>query len=159
MLALESRALGVMRALLGAGTLLAMTACGGGGSSGTNPVPNYGYCGNDTQYQLARPQSGATISTGSQPFEIVANGNNNQIFQSYQNFQLVLVPQNNSSAGVQTANLTQSSDPRGYQPFGSDYYYSGQLQTNLQSGQIYNVFLNSNTSNCTPIGPLGQLYT
>ena len=65
MLASHSRAIGALRTLIAGGALLAMTACGGGGSSGTSPVPNSGYCGNDTQYALANPQSGGNISFGS----------------------------------------------------------------------------------------------
>lgn len=159
MLAQDTRAAGKLRALVAGASLLAITACGGGGSAGTAPVPFSQYCGNDTQYALAKPQSGANISTGSQTFEIVASGNNNQIYQSYQNFQLILVPQNNTNQGVTTGQLSLTSDRSGYQPFSSNYYYNAQLQTNLQPGQLYNVFLNASTSNCTPIGPIGQLYT
>jgi len=160
MLSRSPRALGTLRALVAGSALLAMTACGGGGgSTGTNPVPNYGQCGNDTSYQLARPQSGSNIGTGNQTFEIVASGNNNQIYQSYQNFQLVLVPQNSNSGGITTGPFSLANDKGGYAPFQSDFYYSTQLQGNLQFGQTYNVYLNAFTSNCTPIGPIGQLYT
>ncbi len=160
MLASQPRAIGALRALLAGGALLAMNACGGGsGTSGTSPVPNSGYCGNDTQYALANPQSGGNSSTTGQSFEIVVNGNNNQIAQSFQNFQLVLVPQNNSSGGVTTGPFSRASDPNGYHPYTTDYYYTTQLQSNLQSGQTYNVYVNAFTSNCTPIGPIGQLYT
>jgi len=160
MLASQSRAIGALRAVIVGGALLAMTACGGGGSSsGTSPVPNSGYCGNDTQYALANPQNGGNISTTGQSFEIVVNGNNNQIAQSFQNFQLVLVPQNNSSGGVTTGSFSRASDNGGFHPFTTDFYYTAQLQSNLQFGQTYNVYVNAFTSNCTPIGPLGQLYT
>jgi len=160
MLASQSRAIGALRAVIAGGALLAMTACGGGGSSsGTSPVPNSGYCGNDTQYALANPQNGGNISTTGQSFEIVVNGNNNQIAQSFQNFQLVLVPQNNSSGGVTTGSFSRASDNGGFHPFTTDFYYTAQLQSNLQFGQTYNVYVNAFTSNCTPIGPLGQLYT
>jgi len=159
MLASHSRAIGALRTLIAGGALLAMTACGGGGSSGTSPVPNSGYCGNDTQYALANPQTGGNISTTGQSFEIVVNGNNNQIAQSFQNFQLVLVPQNNNNGGVTTGSFSRASDPGGIHPYPTDYYYSAQLQSNLQFGQTYNVYVNAFTSNCTPIGPIGQLYT
>lgn len=159
MLASQSRAIGALRAVIAGGALLAMTACGGGSSSGTSPVPNSGYCGNDTQYALANPQNGGNISTTGQSFEIVVNGNNNQIAQSFQNFQLVLVPQNNSSGGVTTGSFSRASDNGGFHPFTTDFYYTAQLQSNLQFGQTYNVYVNAFTSNCTPIGPLGQLYT
>jgi hypothetical protein len=160
MLASHSRAIGALRAAIAGGALLAMTACGGGGSgsSGTSPVPNSGYCGNDTQYALASPQSGGNISTTGQSFEIVVNGNNNQIAQSFQNFQLVLVPQNNSG-GVTTGSFSRTSDKSGFHPYTTDFYYTAQLQSNLQFGQTYNVYVNAFTSNCTPIGPIGQLYT
>lgn len=158
MLALHSRAAAFARAFIAFGLAAGVTACGGGSSSsGTSPVPNYGFCGNDTSYALARPQSGGTITAG-QTIEIVASGNTNQIYQSYQNFDLILVPANNSGNAV-TGSLATASDPSGYKPFSSDFYYSGTLQTGLIPGQQYNVYVNSYTSNCTPVGPIGQLFS
>jgi hypothetical protein len=140
------------RTLIAAG-LLALTACGGG-SSGTAPVNNFGFCGNDTQYALARYNPG-----GNATIEIVANGNNNTIYNSYQSFDLLLSLSPNSpnaNGTVSTGSLTLSSDSSGPHPFSSDYYYTATTQGFLQPGFTYYVWLNAFTSNCVPIGPLGS---
>lgn len=139
---------------------LALAACSGGGSSGTAPVPNTQYCGDDTQYALARPQSGQSIPSGTSTVEIVASGTNNQISRSYQNFDLLFVPAANSGPNVATGPLAAVSDTSGYHPFSSDYYYSGTISApGLAPATLYNVYLNAFTSNCTPVGPIGQLGT
>ncbi len=137
---------------------LALGACSGGGSSGSSPVPNTQFCGNDTQYALARPLSGNTIPTGNTTIEIVASGTNNQISQSYRNFDLLFVPANNNVGNGSTGPLSTTSDSGGYHPFSMDFYYNGTLAANsLVSGTLYNVYVNAFTSNCTPVGPIGQL--
>ncbi|MDQ2858430.1 MAG: hypothetical protein M3R53_07235 [Candidatus Eremiobacteraeota bacterium] len=143
-------------ALLGTIAAAALSACGGGGSSSSN-VP---LCGSDTQYQLASPQSGAYVGPGTPTVEIVANGSSNQIYNSFQNFDLLFVPTNASYPTVPTGSLSQSSDPNGYHPYSSDFYYKGTvLSPGLTAGLTYNVYLNVFTSNCSPIGPIGQLGT
>ena len=144
------------------GSIFTATACSGGGSSGAAPVPNTQFCGNDTQYALANPQSGQSITANSNAtIEIVASGNNNQIYQSFKNFELLLVPANNngSTAGqVATGALSLTGANAAFVPFPSDFYYNGTLQSGLQSGLQYNVYLNAFTTNCVPIGPIGQLF-
>lgn len=142
------------------GSIFAATACSGGGSSGAAPVPNTQFCGNDTQYALANPQSGQNITANSNAtIEIVASGNNNQIYQSFKNFELLLVPANNNgSTNGQVATGALSLTTGTFAPFPSDYYYNGTLQSGLQSGLQYNVYLNAFTTNCVPIGPIGQLF-
>ncbi len=138
--------------------LLAATACAG--NSGSAPVPNTLFCGNDTQYALARPQSGQAVPIGTSTVEIVASGNNNQIAQSYQSFDLLFVPANNGNPTVATGQLSPARDPNGYQPFTSDYYYNGTIASpGLAPGTLYNVYVNAFTSSCTPVGPIGQLGT
>ncbi|GAC1400383.1 MAG: hypothetical protein NVS2B8_08770 [Vulcanimicrobiaceae bacterium] len=144
-------------------SLLAATGCSGGGSSGSVPVPNTAFCGSDTSYALARPLNGQSIQNGTSTIEIVANGSNNQINASFQNFNLFFVPANNNGSlqgQVTTGPLARSSDPGGFAPFGSNFYYSGTLQSpGLAPGTVYNVYVNAFTSNCTPVGPIGQLGT
>jgi len=133
-----------------------LSACGGGGSSTSNAP----LCGSDTQYQLASPQTGGYAGPGTPTIEIVANGSNNQIYSSFQNFDLLFVPTNASYPTVPTGSLAQASDPNGYHPYGSDFYYKGTvLAPGLSAGLAYNVYLNVFTSNCTPIGPIGQVGT
>ncbi len=145
------------------GSIFVATACsGGGGSTGAAPVPNTQFCGNDTQYALANPRSGQNVSANSNStIEIVASGNNNQIYQSFKNFELLLVPANNNGSTngqISTGALSLTGANGAFAPFPSDYYYNGTLQSGLQSGLPYNVYLNAFTTNCVPIGPIGQLF-
>lgn len=151
-----TRALCLIPAL---GATLALGACSGGGSSGTSPVPNTQFCGNDTQYALARPLSGQAVpASGSPTIEIVASGTNNQISQSFKNFDLLFVPANSNAPNASTGPLSTTSDNNGYHPFNMDFYFNGTLTSNgLIPGTLYNVYVNAFTSNCTPVGPIGQL--
>jgi hypothetical protein len=138
-------------------TLISFSACGGGGGGGTAPVPSSQFCGNDTQYALANPQNGGFVNSGTPAVEIVANGNNNTIANSFQNFDLIFVPQFGNNQ-VFTGSLSPTADPNGPHPFASDFYYSATVQPpGLFAGQQYSVFLNAN-ANCNPI-PLGTLFT
>lgn len=143
-------------------SLLVATACSGGSSTGAAPVPNTQFCGNDTQYALSSPQTSGTIAANTNAtIQIVASGNNNQIYQSYKNFDLILVPANNNGSTVgqvATGPLSLTGANTSYQPFSSNYYYNGTLQSGLVSQTNYNVYVNAFTSNCTPIGPIGQLF-
>lgn len=147
------------------GVLLFASACSGSGNSGTSPVPNTQFCGADTQYALARPQSGQAIQSNvSVLVEIVASGNNNQIARSFANFDLLFVPAGNNTGSLQgslaTGSLSLTSDKGGYAPFTSDYYYNGTIASpGLAPQTLYNVYVNAFTSNCTPVGPIGQLGT
>ena len=137
--------------------LLALGGCGGSSNSGSASVPTTVYCGNDSSYALARPLNGGTISAGTPSVEIVASGNNNQLGQSYQSFNLLFVPRSNAPQ-VQTGGFAAASDPSGYHPFASDFYYSGTVQSpGLFSGQTYDVYLNAFSTNCTPNGPIGAV--
>ena len=147
------------------GALVLASACSGGGSSGTSPVPNTQFCGADTQYALARPQSGQSVQANTNVVvEIVANGNNNQIAKSFTNFDLIFVPAGNNNGSLQgsvsTGSLSITSEKGGYAPFSSDYYYNGTIASpGLAPQTLYNVYVNAFTSNCTPVGPIGQLGT
>jgi len=144
------------------GALFGAAACSGGGTAGTSPVPNTQFCGNDTQYALARPQSGQSVPSNTvTSVEIVASGDNNQIAQSFQNFNLLFVPTNGFGQTVATGGLSRARDNGGFAPFPTDFYYTGTIGNGgtaaLAPGTLYNVYVNAFTSNCTPVGPIGQL--
>ncbi len=140
--------------------MIMISACSGGGGSGTSPVPITQFCGNDTQYALARPLSGQAISTGTPTVEIVASGSNNQIAQSYRNFDLLFVPANGNGGTVATGSLSTAIDQYGYHPFTQDFYYNATIVApGLAPSTLYNVYVNAFTSNCTPVGPIGQVGT
>ncbi len=147
------------RALLVACSLLAVTACSGGGSSGTSPVPNTnGPCSFDAQagnVQLAFPQNGAQVSSGSvNRLEVVAAGNQLAFSSSFGNYMLVAISQFNNGLVAATGNLGVASDPNGYHPFpqppGDFYYAAGITQGSIQPGQVYNVYLNIQSNQCQP---------
>ncbi len=143
-------------------SLFALAACGGGGSSGSNPVPfNGGSCDPGTSISLSFPNntngnfpSGVPTNIGR--IEIVANGNNNTIFNSFTQFDTVLVP-NNGFGNVQGGFLTLTSDNGGPHPYTSDFYYNSSIPT-LQPGVGYTVYINVPSNNCQPI-PFGQFAT
>lgn len=147
-----------MRNLLAFGIILALAACGGG-STGTAIPATGSVCDPGTQVTLARPFSGQTgVPTGTSTIEIVANGNNNTLFQSYQSWNLFLVPQFGFGGQITTNNLTITSDNTGPHPYPSDFYYNATFGGGLQAGQTYAVYLNANV-NCSPVGPIGSFST
>jgi len=146
------------RTVLVAASLVIAAGCGGG-SSGTTPIPNPGsnnYCDPDNNgVQLARPTSGFPM-TASNTLEIVANGNTDTLSRSYSQFDLNLV--DNFGNRFATGTLSLASDPRGPQPYATDFYYSGVVQGNLPGGDFFTVYLNAPNTNCTPL-PIGSLQT
>jgi hypothetical protein len=147
------------RTALVAASLVVAAGCGGGGSSGTNPIPNPGssqYCdANNSGVQLARPTSGFPM-TASNTLEIVANGNGDQLAQSFAQFDLNLV--DNFGNRFVTGPLSLTSDRGGPQPYASDFYYNGVVQGTLPAGDFFTVYLNAPNTNCTLL-PIGSLQT
>ena len=147
------------RALIAA-AIFVVAGCAGG-STGTSPVPfNGGSCDPGTSIQLAFPnntngnfQSGVPTNIGH--VEIVANGNNNTLFNSYTSFDTVLF--GNNGQQVQGGFLTTTSDQGGPHPFTSDFYYNSSIPT-LQPGVLYTVYINVPSNSCQPI-PFGQFAT
>ncbi len=143
-------------------SLFAVSACSSGGSSGTNPVPNTnGPCSYDAQagnIQLAYPPNGSQVSAGSvNRLEVVAAGNQLAFSTTFANYMLVAISQFNTNINATTGNLGTASDPNGYHPYpvpnpGDYYYAAGINQGSIQSGQIYNVYLNVQVNNnpCQP---------
>ena len=134
-------------------SVLALAACGGGGSTGTNGIPNPGsnqLCDANSQgLQLARPGPGqGGVSSGTNTIEIVDNGNSDTLFGSYQQFDLNVIDTQTGNE-IDTGPLNLVSDPSGPHPYSSDYYYSGTLQGSLQPGRFYNVYLNAPQTNCS----------
>lgn len=151
-----SRVALLSRTLLFAGAAVVASACSGGGTgtSGNSPVPINQYaCDGGTQTQLARPAPNSGGNGSVSTFEIVANGNNNQLGQSFQQYDLLIAPPGvPPTQGYVTNALTSVPDPNGPHPFSSDYFYSATLQNGpLQLGQTYDVYLNAYNSNCTAV--------
>jgi hypothetical protein len=148
-LPLSSHAL-VPRAILAVVALCALAACGG--SSGSNPAPPFGPCNPDAQVTLARPLDGSTGVPASSitSIEIVAFGNNNQLFASFAQYQLVAVPASGTPFSSNN-NLSLTSDPNGFHPFPSDFYYTANFNGGqFVPGNSYGIYLNVASTNCRP---------
>ena len=139
-------------ALLIAAAALALAACSGSSSSGNGPVPQTnGPClPSDTQATLAfpNPTNGFTNASSVNRLELVTNGNNNSFAGSYAQYMLVAI---GGGTTVTTANLSPANDQNGYHPYGSDFYYAGNVNSGtVFSGVTYTVYLNTQNSNCSP---------
>lgn len=139
----------IARAILAFVSLAALAACGG--SSGSTPAPPFGPCNPDAQVALSKPIQGSTgVPATITSIEIVANGNNNQLYTSYAQYQLVAVPSFGSPFNSNN-NLSLTSDPNGYHPFPSDFYYTANFNSGqFAPGNTYAIYLNVNSTNCQP---------
>ncbi len=149
-----------VRVLLIAAATMALAACSGSSGSGNNPVPQTnGPClPPDTQATLSlpNPSNGFTNASSITKLELVTNGNNNSFASTYANYMLVAI---GGGSSVTSTNLSPSNDQNGYHPYGSDFYYAGNISSGqFFSGVTYTVYLNTQNSNCTPTA-LGQFQT
>ncbi len=142
-----------LRAMALAAGLLSITACSGSGSNGLGGILGNGPgggCDPGTRVTLARPVSGSTNVGSINSIEIVADGNNSTLDQSFSQWQLQAL----DSFGTTTTGgqLNRATDRGGYQPFPSDFYYSSSFP-NLQTGVTYRIFLIKNgCGNATDVG-------
>ncbi len=144
-------------AFAAAGTVL--VACSGGASNGNNPTVAGTSCSPGTQLALAVPfsnETGVPISTSQ--IVIVANGNGNYLYQTYANWQVVLLINNNINNGLPGGNLTLINDNGAPHPFPTDYYYSSSI-SGLVPGLTYAVYLNQQNTSCSLVGPIGGFST
>ena len=137
--------------------LFSIPACGGsggGGPFGGGGGPTLFACNPGTQVYLANPQNGQNGVGSISQIEIVANGNSNTLGQSYSQWNLSV--QDSFGNFIGGNSLNPSSDPNGYHPFASDYFYTSSFPS-LQTGRTYTVSLAQNGL-CTP-EPLGSFST
>ena len=144
-----------LRALAIGASVVALSACSSAGSNNSPFGPNGGICDPGTQVQLDYPNPyQANVSTSTNQINIVANGNNNFLYTSYSQWNLILRGSNGDQ--IIGGNLNLISDPNGLHPYTSDYYYGSSIQS-LGFGETYTVQLNYN-ANCTPVS-IGQFST
>ncbi|MEO6912611.1 MAG: hypothetical protein ABI182_01145 [Candidatus Baltobacteraceae bacterium] len=132
-----------------AAVLLGLAACGSGGAGGIGGILGGGAleCNPGTQVQLANPGPNQSVGGGIGSIEIVANGNNNTLYSTYNQWNLQLI--SNLGDQVTSGSLNLTADPNGPHPYQSDFYYSASIQS-LPSGRIWTVELNQTSNNCTP---------
>ena len=142
----------VLRILAPALLLAGLCACGGGGGGlfgGGNPIGLGSECNAGTAVELANPQPN-TYAPGANQITLVANGNNNNLYSTYQNW-YVYVVSNNTGQTIQGGQLSLVSDPSGPHPYQSDYYYGSSLQQSLPSGSSWTVNLAQYSGSCNAI--------
>lgn len=143
----------VLRFIAPALALAALSACGGGGSGifNGNPIFNgsSGECSTGTSVELASPQPGS-YAPGTTSITIVANGNNNNLYDTYQNWYVYLTD-SYSGQTISGGQLGLTSFPNGPHPYSSDFYYSSQLQQSIPSGGNWNVYLTEFNGSCQAV--------
>jgi hypothetical protein len=135
---------------------VSVAACSGtggliGGIGGILP------CNTGTQVQLASPLAGQSGVSNLSQITLVANGNSNNLYSTYQNWYVYV--SNGFGTQIQGGQLNLVADPNGPHPYASDFYYSSQLQQTLAQGQTWNAFLaEQNAGSCSAV-PLGSFST
>lgn len=148
----------LIRLALASSLVFALSACGSGGIGNIlGPINNPQIqCDPGTQVQLANPQPGQTgVSGNIGQIIIVANGNNNTLYNTYNQWFLTLTDQFGNT--VQGSNLTPVSYPSGPHPYASDYYYGSNFGQ-LAAGSTWTVKLTEQNANCAPM-PLNSFST
>ena len=125
----------ILRAAAVAAVLLGISACSSGGGVG---IKETAQCNPGTAVQLARPSQGQTGVGAINSVEIVADGNSNVLYQTYQFWQLSA--QDSSGNIISGGALSLVADKTGPQPYPQDFYYSSSF-SNLHSGTTYSILL------------------
>lgn len=136
----------IARLTLAFGCLVLLSACSGNGSGGGLFGGN-GACQPGTDVTLANPRQGQLASSNIGQVEIVANGDSNTLHDTSNQWYVTL------SSGFTTingGNLVPFSDPNGYHPYGSDFYYTSSFG-NLPTGTTWTVSLAWSTQSCSPV--------
>lgn len=149
------------RLFLASTLVLALAACSGSGAGGLGNIfgpINSGSleCNTGTQVELASPQPGATVSGNIGQVIIVANGSNNNLYDTYGQWNLTLADQYGDV--IQGGPLSLVSDPGGPHPFPSDYYYGSNIGQ-LPAGETWNVSLTQQNGTYCSAVPLQSFNT
>jgi hypothetical protein len=136
-----------------------VVAAGCGGGSGGSAIPGAGNNNNICDFNaqsitIARPTPG--FGQNGNTIEIVSSSGSDDLHSNPSAYDLNL--RDNFNNVIITGPLSLVPDPNGPHPYTSDFYYQGTLQSPLQGGLTYNVFLNAPNSNCTP-GFVGSFST
>jgi hypothetical protein len=140
------------RALVAASIIAAAAGCAGGSSSSL-PNPNSNaICDPDAgSISLAR-----TPTAGQNTIEIVSSSQTDQLHGNPPQFDFNI--RDNFGNVIISGPLSLVADTTGPHPYTNDFFYSGTLQSAVQGGVTYNVFLNAPNTQCTP-GFIGSFST
>lgn len=124
-----------------------LAACSGGGLGFGGGGQQF--CNTGTIQQLANPVNGQTgVSTTLGQIIIVASSNNNQLFNTYSQWNLTLV--DNLNQIWNGGSLALVADPSGPHPYQSDFYYGSSIPQ-LAPGRTYTASLGLNGGSCKSI--------
>jgi len=113
-------------------------------------------CSTGTQQTIASPQNGqSNVSTSMGQVIVVANSNNNQLYNTYNQWTVNLV--DNFGNLISGGRLALVPDPSGPHPYASDFYYSSSMPQ-LTPGRTYSASLLIAGGSCQAV-PLGQFST
>jgi len=126
--------------------LVLLSACSANGTGGGLFGGN-GTCQPGTDVTLANPRQGQFASSNIGQVEIVANGNTNTLYNTSNQWDVTLTSGFTTITG---GNLVPFSDPNGYHPYGSDFYYTSSFG-NLPAGTTWTVNLAWPAQACSPI--------
>jgi len=134
-----------MRRALALGSLVVLSACSGTGTGGGLFGGN-GACQPGTDVTLANPRQGQFVSSNIGQVEIVANGNANTLYNTSGQWYVTLT---SGFTTINGGNLVPFSDPGGYHPYGSDFYYTSSFG-NLPTNATWTVSLVWSNQGCSP---------
>jgi len=136
-----------MRLALALGCLVSLAACSGNGLGGGGIFGGNSSCQPGTDVTLANPRQGQFASSNIGQIEIVANGNTNTLYNTSGQWYVSLT---SGFTTINGGNLVPFSDPGGYHPYGSDFYYTSSIG-NLPTGTTWTVNLAWPAGSCSPI--------
>ncbi|MDP9110112.1 MAG: hypothetical protein M3M96_00555 [Candidatus Eremiobacteraeota bacterium] len=139
------------RAVVVASIVLA-ASCGGGTSSS---IPNGGNNNAVCDFNAQSISLARTPSAGQNTIEIVSSTGADDLHGNPASYDLNLRDSFNNL--IVTGALSLVPDNSGPHPYTNDFYYSGTLQTAVQAGVTYSVYLNVPNSGCQPgfVGTFG----
>jgi hypothetical protein len=141
-----------LRLLLPLALVSALAACSGTGGGLGGPL--FGgsgslQCQPGTSVQLANPQPFQTNASNVNQITIVASGNSNALYSTYQNWYIYVV--DNFGQQITGGNLSLVDGHTLTHPYGSDFYYASQLPQTLQPGDTYTAYLARYDQSCNPL--------
>lgn len=138
---------------------MAIAACGGGGTTIQAPTPGP-TCSPGETVQMIYPIPGATgVPDNPQQFVFAVALPLPDTWNAYINNTNSLNGSAETVAGMETIPASNVPSPSATPTISNPYYQSITLTGGFTSGVTVYVWLNNESSNCTPLGPLGSFTT
>ncbi|HTU71374.1 MAG TPA: hypothetical protein VMF11_13775 [Candidatus Baltobacteraceae bacterium] len=138
---------------------VAIAACGGGGTTIQAPTPGP-TCSPGEAVQMVYPIPGATgVTDNPQQFVFAVASPLPNTWNAYINTSDSLSGSVQTYAGMETIPASNVPSPSATPSISNPYYQSITLTGGFSSGETIYVWLNNESSNCTPLGPVGSFTT